>query len=76
MESFRVDTPAERELGAYMVGISEDQLPEIRRRVREFLSELNNFAMENSKPDRVYSFMFAGVPMSSSEDIRGEQLWH
>jgi uncharacterized protein (TIGR02147 family) len=76
IESFSLNSAAERELGAYMVGISEDQLPEIRRRVREFLSELNNFAMENPAPDRVYSFMFAGIPLSSSEDIRGAQLWH
>lgn len=76
IESFSLDSASERELGAYMVGISEDQLPEIRRRVREFLSELNNFAMENPNPDRVYSFMFAGVPLSSNEDIRGAQLWH
>lgn len=76
IESFSLDSPNERELGAYMVGLSQDQMPEVRRRVREFLSELNNFALENPKPERVYSFMFAGVPLSSNEDIRGERLWH
>lgn len=76
METFRLDRPEERELGAYMVGISESQLPEVKRRVREFLKEINNLALENQKPDRVYSFMFAGFPLSSNEEIKGERLWH
>jgi uncharacterized protein (TIGR02147 family) len=76
IESFSLDSPAERELGTYLVGLSEEQLPEVKRRVREFLRELNNFALENPKPKRIYSFLFAGFPLSSNEDIRGERLWH
>jgi uncharacterized protein (TIGR02147 family) len=76
IESFRLNRPEERELGAYMVGISEDQLPEIRRRVREFLAEINTLALENPKPERVYSFMFAGIPLSSNEEVKGDRSWH
>lgn len=76
IESFRLDKPEERELGAYMVGISEEQLPEIKRRVRDFLAEINTLALENQKPDRVYSFMFAGIPLSSNEEVRGDRSWH
>lgn len=76
IESFRLDTAAERELGAYMVGLSADQLPEVRRRVREFMNEINTLAMENDRPERVYSFLFAGTPLSSTEEVVGERLWH
>ena len=76
IESFRLDRPEERELGAYMVGLSEEQLPEIRRRIREFMNEINTLALENQTPDRVYTFLFAGVPLSSEDQGVKERLWH
>ena len=33
-------------------------------------AELNELALSNSKPEQVYSFVFAGFPLSSSERKR------
>ena len=62
-------TPSDqREFGAYLVGLSPEQIPELKRRVRTFLSELNEWALENSQPNQVYALSFFGFPLSTSED--------
>ena len=57
----------EREFGAYIVGLSPKQIPELKRRVRQFLSELNEWALENPSPHQVYALTFLGFPVTSIE---------
>ena len=74
-ETFQLDHPNDRELGNYMVGISPDQLPEIKKRARKFLDEINQIALENPNPDRIYSFSFSAIPLSTKGEIRLKELW-
>lgn len=74
-ETFQIDEASERELGNYMVGISAEQLPEIRKRARKFLREINQLALENPSPERIYSFSFSAIPLSIKEDVRLKELW-
>jgi len=63
-QALKVDTSEGREFGAYMVGVSPEQLPELKRKVREFMSDLNEWALEKEDPAQVYAFVFSGFPLS------------
>ncbi len=63
----KLTEPEERELGCYMVGLSPKQIPELKRKVRAFLKELNEWALENSHPHQVYALNFAAFPLTSIE---------
>ena len=65
--ALKLTEPEEREFGTYLVGISPDQVPELKRKVRQFLKELNEWALENPKPHQVYAFNFAAFPVTSIE---------
>lgn len=71
-QGLKIGLPNEREYGAYMVGISPEQLPELRRKVREFMSDLNEWALENEDPTQIYAFVFSGFPLSSEGE---EKKW-
>lgn len=63
-QALEIGTPEERELNAYVVGFDPKQLPEVRKRVREFMAGLNELALASVAPREVYSFMFAAVPVT------------
>lgn len=65
--AIKVSEPEEREFGTFVVGVSKTQLGDIKLRVREFLRSLNEFALENQKPDEVYALSFFGFPLSAEE---------
>ncbi len=67
IQSLKLTEPEERELGAYLVGISPKQIPELKKRVREFMKSLNEWALENSSPHQVYALTFCGFPLTSIE---------
>lgn len=67
IQALKLTEPEEREFGAYVVGLSPSQLPELKRRVREFMKSLNEWALENEKPQQVYAFTFAGFPLTAAE---------
>jgi uncharacterized protein (TIGR02147 family) len=67
IQALKLNQPEEREFGAYLVGLSPSQLPELKRRVREFLASLNEWALENPKPEQVYALAFTGFPVSAPE---------
>lgn len=73
-KSVAMDPIEEREFGAYMVGLSPNQLPELKKKVREFMNDLNEWGMQNQDPTRIYALVFSGFPLS----IRGEekQWWN
>ena len=71
-KALHVGTPEEREFGAYMVGLSPKQMPELRQKVREFMNDLNEWALENKDPDQIYAFVFGGFPLSTQGE---EQKW-
>lgn len=62
----------EREFGAYMVGLSPKQVPELKKKVRDFLHDLNEWALENERPDQIYAFAFGGFPLSA---LGEEKQW-
>ena len=64
IEGLHIGKPEDREYTSLLVGISEDQLPEIKKRIREFVKDLNDLALENPEPDQIYSFSVAAFPMS------------
>jgi uncharacterized protein (TIGR02147 family) len=66
-QALKLTEPEEREFGTYIVGISPRQIPELKRKVREFLRELNEWALENPKPSQVYALNFAAFPLTSPE---------
>ncbi|MEO5969910.1 MAG: TIGR02147 family protein [Bdellovibrionia bacterium] len=68
IQSLKVSGPEEREFGTYFVGLSPHQVPELKKKVREFMKSLNEWALSNSKPDQIYSLMFCGFPLSSQEE--------
>ena len=70
IKALATDTPESREFGAYMVGLSAKQLPELRRKVREFMHDLNEWALENSEPEQIYAFVFGGFPLSVAGEER------
>ena len=55
-----------------MVGLSRKQLPELRKRVREFMASLNEWALSNPDPERIYAFVFGGFPLTQDgeRDVR------
>jgi uncharacterized protein (TIGR02147 family) len=57
----------QREYCTYFVGLSPSQLPEIKKRVREFMKSLNELALSNPNPHQVYSFTFCGFPLSRKD---------
>lgn len=67
-QSFQITPPDQRELGAYLVGLSVKQLPELRKRVRDFLADLNDWALSHSSPDQVYALVFGALPLSDGPD--------
>ncbi len=68
--SIDLSTSEEREFGTVIVGISPEQMGELRRRVRDFLKDLTDWAMENSEPRQVYSLSFFGFPLTSDSSSR------
>lgn len=67
VQALDLTEPEERELGAYLVTLSPKQVPELKRRVREVLDQLSDWALENDKPLQVYALTFAGFPVTSLE---------
>ena len=63
-KAMMIETPENREFGAYMVGISPTQMPELKKRVREFMSDLNEWALQNNDPQQIYALVFSGFPLS------------
>ena len=57
----------EREFNNYIVGLSPQQIPELKRKVRKFMRDLNDWALENSRPHQIYSLTFAAFPLTSLE---------
>src|SRR5690606_29697598 len=43
IEALHVGEPEEREFGALLVGLSPYQMDELKKRVREFIAELNDY---------------------------------
>jgi uncharacterized protein (TIGR02147 family) len=82
-QTFKLDGPEARELGVEMASFSKKQLPELRKRVREFLASLNEWALSNPEPEQIYAFVFGGFPLSQDEekDVRavpgraGQVVW-
>lgn len=76
-QSMKMNSPDDRELGAYLVCFSKPQLPELRKRVREFMSSLNEWALSHQKPEHVYALVFGGVPLTQDEDshLRNKTMW-
>lgn len=68
IQSLNVSAPEERELATYLVGLSPEQLPELRKRVREFMKDLNAWALESARPTQVYSLCFSGFPLTRSTE--------
>lgn len=67
--SLSIDGGEAREFGAYMVGLSPRQVPELKKKVREFMNDLNEWALENDDPEQIYAMVFGGFPLSClSED--------
>jgi uncharacterized protein (TIGR02147 family) len=66
-QAVKLIEPEEREFGTFIVGLSPAQLPELKRRVRDFLKQLNDWALENSRPHQVYALNFAAFPLTSIE---------
>jgi len=64
LEDFSLSKPEEREYAAYIVGLSPEQIPELRKKVRAFMNSLNEWALENNNPKQVYSLSFSGVPLT------------
>ena len=65
--ALKLTEPEEREFNNYVVSLSPQQIPELKRKVRTFMKDLNEWALENSKPHQVYSFTFAAFPLTSLE---------
>lgn len=66
-QGLKLDQPEDRELGAYLVCFNKSQLPELRKRVREFLASLNEWALSHEKPEHVYALVFGGAPLTREE---------
>jgi len=64
IQSLDISTSEEREMNTQFVGVSKDQLPELKKKVRNFMSSLVEWAMENDNPEQVYSFVFSGFPLT------------
>jgi len=67
LQAVSLNTGDEREFGACIVGLSPAQIPELKRRVREFIQQLNSWALENPKPLQVYALNFSGFPLTIAE---------
>jgi uncharacterized protein (TIGR02147 family) len=65
--AMKLTEPEEREFKNYIVGLSPQQIPELKRKVRKFMDELNEWALENTKPQQIYSFSFAAFPLTTAE---------
>ncbi len=63
-QSLETQKPDHREMNTYLVGLSKEQLPELKNKVRKFMSSLNEWAMENQEPEQVYALLFAGFPLT------------
>jgi uncharacterized protein (TIGR02147 family) len=66
-QAWRLSEPEEREFKTYMVGLSPSQVPELKRKIQRFMNDLNEWALENSKPHQVYSLTFAAFPLTAIE---------
>jgi len=67
INDFSISAPETRECSAFMVGISQSQIPELRKKVREFMQSLNEWALENSTPSQVYAMNFMGFQMTEPD---------
>jgi len=67
IQSFKLSEPEEREFGTELVGLSPKQIPELKKRVRDFMKSLNEWALENPAPLQIYSLGFSGFPLTSIE---------
>ena len=68
IQSLRTSDSAAREMSTYIVGLSPEKLPELKRRVREFMKDLNAWALESPGPAQVYALCFAGFPLTQSTE--------
>ncbi|NJL25103.1 MAG: TIGR02147 family protein [Calothrix sp. SM1_5_4] len=64
-KAVNIERPESREFGAYMVGLSARQIPELKKRVREFMDDLNEWALKNQDPEQIFAFVFSGFPLST-----------
>ena len=64
IQSLDITSSEEREMNTQFVGVSKEQLPELKKKVRHFMSSLVEWAMENDSPEQVYSFVFSGFPLT------------
>ena len=64
VKGFQLSEPHEREFGAYLVGISEKQMPELKKRVRAFMADLYEWALQNPDPEEVYALTFGAFPLT------------
>ncbi len=71
-QSLELGKSDHREMNTYLVGLSKKQLPELKKRVRKFMSTLNEWAMENQDPEQVYALLFSGFPLTKG---KGEREW-
>ncbi len=46
-QALKLTEPEEQEFGNYFVGLSPSQVPELKRKIRKFMKELNDWALEN-----------------------------
>lgn len=66
-QSWRLTEPEEREFKTFMVTMSPSQIPELKRKIQKFMKELNEWALENTKPHQVYSLTFGAFPLTAIE---------
>ena len=65
-QGLKLSEPNEREFSAYLVGVSPPQVPELKRKVRAFMKQLNEWALENPHPEQVYALNFAAFPLTTT----------
>lgn len=65
--SLKLIEPEEREFQALVVTLSQRRLPELKKRVREFIEKLHEWALEDPKPTQTYALQFAAFPLTSAE---------
>jgi uncharacterized protein (TIGR02147 family) len=68
IQALNVGTPGEREFCTYIVGIAPEKIPELKKKVREFMKDLNAWALESAKPSQVHALCFAGFPLTCSTE--------
>jgi len=67
IESLKLSERESREFNTQLVGFSKSQLPELKKKVRSFMNDLREWALQNEEPEQIYSFVFTGFPLSHAE---------